>query len=341
MKMTRSLHLMVSLVLILLTATLPLRADGSLKIADGQKIAFLGDSITQFGWDRPGGYVRLVVAGLASVGVKVVPVPAGISGQTSREMLARIVPSVINQKPDWMTLSCGVNDVWHGASGVDLETYKKNITSIVDQVTAAGIKVMILTATPIMENDNPLNQKLADYNDFLRQLAKERNLPLVDLNAACWAALKAHPPAPGTLLYTVDGVHMNPEGNILMARGILEGFGLTPAQVDAYEATWRQSDDAAGVTAGLQLNVVAGASIADFNKVSAVAQARKVRLGDVTNELYFNAIREVMKAHEQDATFTLEQMQKEVPQAFAEQVKALPAPDAAQAPAPATPPATK
>src|SRR5258708_33052888 len=95
-------------------------ADG---IQTGQKIAFMGDSITQNGWESPGGYVKLIVDGLAQVGINVTPIPAGVSGHKSNDMLARIDRDVISKKPDWMTLSCGVNDVWHGAQGVDLESY--------------------------------------------------------------------------------------------------------------------------------------------------------------------------------------------------------------------------
>ena len=44
----------------------------------GEKIAFLGDSITQGGWGNPAGYVHLVIAGLEANGVKAEPVPAEI-----------------------------------------------------------------------------------------------------------------------------------------------------------------------------------------------------------------------------------------------------------------------
>ena len=326
-----------SLILISLAASLPLRADGPIKIASGQKIAFLGDSITQYGWQHPGGYVKLVLACLDSVGVKVEPIPAGIGGQTSRDMVARIAPLITNGKPDWMTLSCGVNDVWHGVSGVDLETYKKNITSIVDQAQAGGTKVIIMTSTPIMENDNPFNQKLVAYNDFLRQLAKDRNLPLVDLNTTFWSALKANPPPPGGFTLTVDGVHMNAEGNILMARGILEALGISSAQVDQFEATWRKSDDATFVTANLIWNATAGVPIPAYNNLVAVARERKVRPVDLENQLYFNAIREVLKAHEQEPEIKLGSLGPEYEKAFAEQVKALPAASPALPPTPTGP----
>jgi lysophospholipase L1-like esterase len=146
------------------------RAEPAVKT--GEKIAFLGDSITQGGANNASGYVRLVISGLEANGIKATMIPAGISGHKSNQMLERLDKDVISRKPDWMTLSCGVNDVWHGANGVPLDAYKKNITAIVDRAQAAGIKVMILTATMIREDaTNSENQKLAPYNDFLQTLA--------------------------------------------------------------------------------------------------------------------------------------------------------------------------
>src|SRR6476620_5440369 len=76
----------------------------SAEIADksGEKIAFLGDSITAGGWGNPLGYVRLVMAGLEANGVKAEAVPAGISGHKSNQMLARLQKDVLDKKPNWM-----------------------------------------------------------------------------------------------------------------------------------------------------------------------------------------------------------------------------------------------
>ncbi|MET0262873.1 MAG: GDSL-type esterase/lipase family protein, partial [Rariglobus sp.] len=136
-------------------------------VLNGQMVAFMGDSITQGGAATPGGYVRLVASGLAANGIKIEVIPAGISGHKSDQMLQRLNGHVLSKNPQWMTLSCGVNDVWHGSrgAGVSLEDYKKNITSIVDKCEAAGVKVLLLTSTQInLPLDNPLNTKLADYN---------------------------------------------------------------------------------------------------------------------------------------------------------------------------------
>ena len=206
-------------------------AQAEIAVSSGQKIAFLGDSITQ-GGVGPQGYVTLVIRGLEANGVKATMIPAGISGHKSNDMLGRLEKDVLSKKPDWMTLSCGVNDVWHGANGVPLDKYKENITKIVEQCQSAGVKVMILTSTMIGEDQpNPNNQKLMAYNEFLRTLAKDKKCLLADLNADMQAAIaKAGPDKKGNLL-TGDGVHMNPAGNVMMATGVLKGFGLCAEQI--------------------------------------------------------------------------------------------------------------
>lgn len=221
-------------------------------VKDGDTLAFLGDSITQFGKDTPSGYVRLVVSGLEANGIKVNPIFAGISGHKSNDMLARVDRDVLGKdpKPAVMTLSCGVNDVWHGARGVELEQFKENITAIIDKAVEAGVKPVILTATMIREDaGNNENKKLEGYNAFLRELAAERSLPLADLNAdmqAAVAAAKEAGAAPdnGGNYLTADGVHMALPGNIMMAVGVLRALGLDEAQVAAAREAWLDIPDA-------------------------------------------------------------------------------------------------
>ena len=231
----------------MMTAVGSLLLAGSLcaqiAVRSGDKIAFLGDSITARG-NQPAGYVNMVIETLAANGIKAVKIPAGISGNKSNQMLNRLDKDVIAKAPRIMTLSCGVNDVWHGKRGVSLKDYKKNICAIVDKAQQSGIQVYILTATMITENpEAPNNQKLAAYNDFLRSLAKEKNCVLVDLNADMQKELvlmhAKHPGIKGNLL-TVDGVHMNPFGDQMMARGILRAFGVTDEQISKGEPIWQK-----------------------------------------------------------------------------------------------------
>ena len=247
----------------------------------GDKIAFLGDSITANGNRIPGGYLHLVADGLEKEGVKIVIIPAGVSGNTSKDMLERLDKDVLSKKPQWMTLSCGVNDVWHGANGVPLDQYKTNITSIVDQAQATGIKVVIMTSTMIGEEDNANNQKLAAYNDFLRGLAAQRKLPITDLNAdehAELAAMAQEAPNKGNVL-TMDGVHPNGLGNEMMAAGLLKAFGVPATDVAKLREDWLKIPDTCDIVAK------ASTSAAEMRALQKMAAAQNESV-----EQYFDAV---------------------------------------------------
>lgn len=281
-----------------------LPAHAEILVKDGQKVAFMGDSITAGGWGSPGGYVRLVVAGLEANGVKVTPIPAGIGGHKSDQMLARLKKDALDKQPNWMTLSCGVNDVWHGARGIPLDQYKTNITAILDQCAAAGTKVVVLTATVIGEElDNDNNKKLAPYNEFLRNLAKERKAPLADLYGMFESAIKATPNTtgkPGRLL-TSDGVHMAPAGDQLMARGVLQAFGLDAAQLKKAEAAWQEIPGAGSVRVrfdagqGKSLQATAKLTLRQRDQLAAQATKSGKSLDALLSAAYAEDVKALLK----------------------------------------------
>ena len=230
-------------------------------IKDGQKIGFMGDSITAGGARGPAGYCFRVVDGLKQLGVNVTPVYAGKGGHKSNMMLGRLENDVLSKNVDWMTLSCGVNDVWHFKlvlgkrtfQGIGLGDYKKNIRAIIEKAQAAKIKLVILTATMIGEDpERELNQNLIPYNDFLREIAKEKGCLLADLSKDMREALEGMPDVEGKARMfgepkysrniknklTTDGCHMNTQGNAMMAKGILRAFGLSEDKILAAEQSW-------------------------------------------------------------------------------------------------------
>ena len=118
---------------------------------------------------------------------------------------------------------------------------------------AKDVKVMILTSTMIGEDpESELNQNLIPYNEFLRELAKEKGLPLADLSKAMHAKLKEMPDEKGKARMfgdpnydrmiknklTRDGCHMNQLGNVMMANGVLEAFGMAEGKIAAAEKRW-------------------------------------------------------------------------------------------------------
>jgi len=279
--MSMKKHLLKNIIAIAccLAVALPAAAQ-NIAVKSGEAIAFMGDSITAGGWSQPLGYVRLVVAGLKANGVEATVIPAGTSGHKSNQMLERLDRDIIAKKPQWMTLSCGVNDVWHGARGVSLEDYKTNITQIVDKAQAANIKVMLLTSTMIMEDaNNELNQKLAPYNDFLRELAKEKGLLLADLNADMRAArLASGETDPKKNVLTGDGVHMNAAGNQMMATGVLRAFGFNQAQLKTAREAWLDVPSSSPVNAKIAL------TLRQYEQLQKAAKAQDRPLDDLVNE---------------------------------------------------------
>lgn len=206
------------------------------------KVVCLGDSITQFG-EAPGGYVWLVRHYLADLypAQSIEVVNAGVSGNTSQDMISRFQKDVLDQKPDLVTISVGVNDVWHGfygnypngdgPGGVRLDQFRNNVDSMVTQAEAAGAKVVILSTTVIYEDPNsPENRKVHAYNDALHDIAKRRHALFIDYQKPFWNILNAyHKDAGGRDIFlTVDGVHMNAQGNKVMAHTLLTGLGVAP-----------------------------------------------------------------------------------------------------------------
>jgi lysophospholipase L1-like esterase len=281
-------------ILMLLSAASQL-APAQIPVQSGDKVAFLGDSITEAGHDNPGGYVQLLRTALAAHGIAIEIVAAGVSGHKSNQMLERLERDVLSKQPQWLALSCGVNDVWHGKNGVPLADYQKNIRSIVDQAQTAGIKVVILTSTMIGEDPaNKNNQKLVPYNEFLRSLAAEKHCLLADLNAEMQAALAEAGKAPAQpakeYVLTTDGVHMAFAGDVMMAVGMLKTFGLDAAQIAKAREVWLDAP------ATNQLNAQVSITQRQAQQLEKLAVARNVSVDDLLNQEFSKLVRSLLPA---------------------------------------------
>ncbi len=191
-------------------------ASVDIALQPGQTVAFFGASITEAGWASPTGFIRLIASGLEAVGTPIVVLPAGVSGNTSRDMLARMERDIIQPKPDWVSIDAGRNDVWHGT--VDFPEYLSNLTAMVDRAQAAGIRVILQTCTPIGEDlGNELNAKLAFSIHFQRYLAAQKKCLLADLSDIFHRVLADKPVTDTDNWLTTDGVHPNPRGDRLLA----------------------------------------------------------------------------------------------------------------------------
>jgi len=209
-------------------------ADPTVTLKKGDRIVFLGDSITQ-GGVGPKGYVTLIDKALQekqkALGIEVVG--AGISGNKVPDLQNRVEKDVIAKKPTVVVIYIGINDVWHGqndpAKGTSKDKFEAGLKEVIGKCTAAGAQVVLCTPSVIGEKadgSNPLDKKLDEYADVSRAVAKELKLPLCDLRKAFIENLKTNNPQnkdKGVL--TTDGVHLNDAGNQFVADVILKTLG--------------------------------------------------------------------------------------------------------------------
>lgn len=216
-----------------LTAPSQLRADEP-TLKKGERIIFLGDSITQ-GGVGPKGYVTVIKNALAAshpdLGIEIIG--AGISGNKVPNLQARVDKDVVAKKPTIVVIYIGINDVWHGekdpARGTTPEKFAAGLEEVIGKCTAAGARVVLCTPTVIGEKKagaNNLDAKLDQYADISRGVAKKLNLQLCDLRKAFVDHLAANNPEnKESKVLTTDRVHLNEAGNKLVADTILPYLG--------------------------------------------------------------------------------------------------------------------
>ena len=216
--------------LLLAAAAAPLiAADAELPpLKKGDRIVFLGDSITQAGVGSKG-YVTLVKNQLAEKhkDLEIEVIGAGISGNKVLDLQRRLDKDVLARKPTLVVVYIGINDVWHGekdpARGTPKDKFEGGLKEIVKKIQDAGARVVLCTPTVIGEKkENKLDPLLDEYADLSRGVAKETGSPLCDLRKAFrdhLAKTNADDKEKGVL--TSDRVHLNEAGNKLVADTVL------------------------------------------------------------------------------------------------------------------------
>jgi isoamyl acetate esterase len=220
---------MLSISLVLALAA-PAAADDAPALKKGERIVFLGDSITQAGVG-PKGYVTLIRNTLAErhkdLGVEVIG--AGISGNKVPDLQKRLDKDVIAKKPTVVVVYIGINDVWHGENdpsrGTSKERFEEGLRDVVGRVKGGGARVVLCTPTVIGEKKaggNKLDAQLDEYAGISRKVAADTGSKLCDLRKAFVDHLaKNNPDDKDRGVLTTDRVHLNEAGNKLVADTML------------------------------------------------------------------------------------------------------------------------
>jgi len=187
----------------------PLRSpatSGAVTQSGGPLVVFLGDSLTAgLGLGLEQAYPALVADELASRGLPVRVVNAGVSGDTTAGGLARL-DWVLQQRPDVLVVGLGAND---GLRGQPLSELEGNLRRIVERGRVAGAEVLLLG----MQVPRSLGPDYADgFADVYPRLAQELGVPLVPFLLEGVAGVAE--------LNLEDGIHPNAEGHRRVAETV-------------------------------------------------------------------------------------------------------------------------
>ena len=168
--------------------------------ADTPVCGFMGDSITaRWGRDNTGHPAFFTENSFLN---------AGISGQTTSQMLARFDADIVQFAPLAVTICAGTNDIAQNQGYISNENIMKNIASMCDMASKAHIKVILCSLLPANKyNWRPSVQPaelIKNLNARIKAYAGEKGYAFVDFWTP-FADSEDGLPAQ----YSSDGVHPN------------------------------------------------------------------------------------------------------------------------------------
>lgn len=128
----------------------------------------------------------------------------GINGQRSDEILSRFQRDVLLEKPDYVIILAGVNDVYQG---LPLESIERNLLEMYQHAARAKIVPVAATVLPYNTASKSESSKIQKLNNWIRNTAKSIGIPFCDTNGAV-----ADPSNPDRLRGSPDGLHPDVSG---------------------------------------------------------------------------------------------------------------------------------
>ncbi|WP_421830180.1 GDSL-type esterase/lipase family protein [Larkinella sp.] len=122
-----------------------------------------------------------------------VVINAGVGGNNTVDLLARIEKDCLAQRPELTILMAGTNDV-NSKKHVPLPVYEQNMRTICSKLIAIRSQVVLMTILPVYEPYLMTRHDPAFYqpeghtarkkamNDVIRKVALDNNLPLLDMH---------------------------------------------------------------------------------------------------------------------------------------------------------------
>jgi len=186
----------------------------------GRRIAFFGDSLmTTLHWGAHAGYPDIIAEYFKTVNPTMEIMNAGIGGHSTVDALKRIDRDIIQKKPATVFFMFGGNDFYgerNKTQGFTLEAFKRRTAKIIAELTRQKIQAIPMTLPPIPEFQGP---KFDGYSDKISQVARSVQAQFVDIRLRTQAL-------PFESFIACDHIHLNTEGQLWMAREILEWIAV-------------------------------------------------------------------------------------------------------------------
>jgi lysophospholipase L1-like esterase len=237
--------------LFLVCAALPASAqDHPFYLRHDDRVVFYGDSITE-----QGRYVAFIEAYVVTrfPDLNVHFINSGWAGEWvvgggGGKVDERLARDVVANKPTVATFMLGMNDAaYQDFDQAFLDVYAKGYQHLLDSLRQSlpNLRITLLEPSPFDDvtrppqyalHDGGYNKVIVRYGQFVRELARQQHLDVIDMNAPLVAVIeKAHLADPVLAEKIIpDRIHPSAAGGLVMAAAILQAWN-SPAVVSAVE----------------------------------------------------------------------------------------------------------
>ena len=205
-----------------------------MRLQDAATIVFAGDSVTDAdknsSWDKIGnGYVRLIRDALAAFypQKRFRVINSGISGDNSRDLLARWDRDVSAFAPDVLFCMIGINDVWRHFDKLDPEKplvyeeeFKRNIKSICERGKLCKDFTLMPPYFIERNQSDEMLQMTLRYAEIVRRTARACGVRVLELQPVFDEYMKSS----SGLSISWDRVHPGNIDAMLIARAIMRSL---------------------------------------------------------------------------------------------------------------------
>jgi lysophospholipase L1-like esterase len=234
----------------LLVAAISANAQSSFYLHSNDRVVFYGDSITEQG--RYAAFVETyVVTRFPELNVRFINSGwAGewVVGGGGGKIDQRLARDVVANKPTVATFMLGMNDAaYQDFDAAFFDVYAKGYQHLLDSLRQSipNLRITLLEPSPYDDvtrppqyalHDGGYNKVILRYGQFVRDLARQQNLDVIDMNAPLVAVVeKARAVDPALAEKIIpDRIHPSAAGGLVMAAAILKAWNA-PAVVSAVE----------------------------------------------------------------------------------------------------------